>query len=171
MSENEKNKKLQELLARLNSPDNNVVIGAIGDIRKAGNPSMIPYILELLRKNKDANIQSELSCFMSDLIHQDAVVHLMQALSDTKYKEEMPLIVSALWQSRLDFSDYLSKFVEMAIKEDFIVAFDCLTIIENSMSLLSDKSIREAKEALSAMEYSKDRLAIVSAIKDVLSTQ
>ena len=55
------------------------------------------------------------------------------------------ILLSTIWNSRLDYSLYLAEFVEMAVEGDYLEALECLTIIENLEGTFEESDILEAQ--------------------------
>ena len=115
-----------------------------------GEPSILhPIILELNTKNhteKNALILEFLAC----LKDRKARSVMMDLIQQTELKEYQQLLLSTIWNSPLDYTDYLEVFVDLALKGDFIITLECLTIIENLDGPFSEKSVMESQVLLGA---------------------
>jgi len=47
------------------------------------------------------------------------------------------MLVSSCWQSRLDYSEYSGDLAEIFLRSDYVTALECLTVIEESVHVLS----------------------------------
>jgi hypothetical protein len=54
-------------------------------------------------------------------------------------------LTAAFWNSKLDFSEYLSDFVLYAIEGDFLDAFEAITLIEQFESSISESAVMESQ--------------------------
>ncbi len=49
------------------------------------------------------------------------------------------MLISSCWQSGLDYSAYISDIAKIYVSGDYVTAIECLTVIEESISKLSDR--------------------------------
>jgi hypothetical protein len=70
---------------------------------------------------------------------------MIELVKDTHFIGIRSVLLSTLWNSKLDYSYYLPEFVEIACEGDFMEALECLTIIENMESAFEERHILEAQ--------------------------
>ena len=145
-----KKAKIESLLLDVKSSNTAIVKTAFEGLKIVGEPSiLLPIILELNTKNhteKNALILEFLAC----LKDSKARSIMMDLIQQTDLKEYQQLLLSTIWNSPLDYTDYLEVFVDLALKGDFIITLECLTIIENLDGPFSEKSVMEAQVLLGA---------------------
>ena len=145
-----KKAKIESLLLDVKSSNTAIVKTAFEGLKIVGEPSiLLPIILELNTKNhteKNALILEFLAC----LKDSKARSIMMDLIQQTDLKEYQQLLLSTIWNSPLDYTDYLEIFVDLALKGDFIITLECLTIIENLDGPFSEKSVMEAQVLLGA---------------------
>jgi hypothetical protein len=145
-----KKAKIESLLLDVKSSNTAIVKTAFEGLKIVGEPSILhPIILELNTKNhteKNALILEFLAC----LKDRKARSVMMDLIQQTELKEYQQLLLSTIWNSPLDYTDYLEIFVDLALKGDFIITLECLTIIENLDGPFSEKSVMEAQVLLGA---------------------
>ena len=145
-----KKAKIESLLLDVKSNNTAIVKTAFEGLKIVGEPSILhPIILELNTKNhteKNALILEFLAC----LKDRKARSVMMDLIQQTELKEYQQLLLSTIWNSPLDYTDYLEVFVDLALKGDFIITLECLTIIENLDGPFSEKSVMEAQVLLGA---------------------
>jgi hypothetical protein len=145
-----KKAKIESLLLDVKSSNIAIVKTAFEGLKIVGEPSILhPIILELNTKNhteKNALILEFLAC----LKDRKARSVMMDLIQQTELKEYQQLLLSTIWNSPLDYTDYLEVFVDLALKGDFIITLECLTIIENLDGPFSEKSVMEAQVLLGA---------------------
>jgi hypothetical protein len=145
-----KKAKIESLLLDVKSSNTAIVKTAFEGLKIVGEPSILhPIILELNTKNhteKNALILEFLAC----LKDRKARSVMMDLIQQTELKEYQQLLLSTIWNSPLDYTDYLEVFVDLALKGDFIITLECLTIIENLDGPFSEKSVMEAQVLLGA---------------------
>ncbi len=145
-----KKAKIESLLLDVKSKNTAIVKTAFEGLKIVGEPSiLLPIILELNTKNhteKNALILEFLAC----LKDRKARSVMMDLIQQTELKDYQQLLLSTIWNSPLDYTDYLEVFVDLALKGDFIITLECLTIIENLDGPFSENSVMEAQVLLGA---------------------
>jgi hypothetical protein len=58
------------------------------------------------------------------------------------------MVISSLWQSRLDFSQWLDIFVEIMFDEELYTAIEAITLIENSLEKLDENQKTELRNSI-----------------------
>ncbi len=90
-----------------------------------------------------------------------------------KYSEHprSGVLLSAMWQSRIDFSEELIAVVEASIRLNSFAAVEAMTIIENSMSSVNEEQKNQAlTEIQGAIEQSTyDKRVILQEMQQVIS--
>ena len=145
-----KKAKIEALLMDVKSSNTTVVKTALEGLKIVGEPSILhPILLELNTKNhteKNGLILEFLAC-LKDSKARSVMIDLMQ---QSDLKEYQQLLLSTIWNSPLDYTQYLEIFVDLAVKGDFMTTLECLTIIENLEGPFSEKSVMEAQVLLGA---------------------
>jgi hypothetical protein len=137
MGKNGEHKSIQ-ISENLHSDNITLVKSTINDLRSSGNSSHIPILIELLHSNDNSELKELIINLLNDLKHTEAIPKLIEAIRDNKYSEERQSLVSVCWENGMDFGSHLPLFVDLVIKEDFSVAFEAFTLIENMASKISD---------------------------------
>jgi hypothetical protein len=70
---------------------------------------------------------------------------LMEAYRNPAFAGIKRKLTSAFWNSKLDFSAYLSDFVLFAIEGDFMDTFEAITLIEQFEAIISESAIMESQ--------------------------
>lgn len=145
MAGNKEQQKLQSILADLNSNDVNKVSKAIKSLEANGNASVIRPLADALLKGISEKNELEVIELLGSLKDSSTVVEIMDVLGDENYLPIRQKILSTIWNTKVDFSDYIDDFVEIALKGDFMEALDCLTIIENMEGPFMEENILECQ--------------------------
>ncbi len=147
------------ILKSLNSNDPLVVVETIEKLRTIGKISDIPVLIELLHTSQDKEVRAKISNLLATLKDIDAIPFLIEAILDLKYVQELKELVSACWENGLDYSTYLSLFVDMLIEKDFIIAFEAYTVLMNMESKIDqekiDQEIDKLQKSLSSADEQK----------------
>ena len=162
MANKEKTKQKQnQLLLDLKSESEVKSTTAILELASIGDLSVIPDLIEVLKQKAGTNIQKQTSKLLSDIQMSGAAEVFIQQIRKEESQEALKLILPILWESKLDFSEFLADFVEVSVSGDYLIALDCLTIIENMPGPFSESQLLEAqlhlKEFVQNIESSDER--------------
>jgi len=159
-SSSAKNIKVTRLLEDLNSGIESKVSAAIKSLQSNGNLSVIEPMVILLTKEITTNNRKEIIEFLSTLNVSDAIEEIMRILKHEKYLTLRPLLLTTIWNSKLDYSFFLADFVEIAVDGTFMETLECLTILENMEGPFEERHILEAqlhlRDYLEADDKNKD---------------
>ncbi|NOY37752.1 MAG: hypothetical protein GXO83_09260 [Chlorobi bacterium] len=129
-------KKNKEIIKRLFSPDEKVVIRTITEIREQGTAALIPAILEIYRSTSSPVIRMQIQRLLTDLKNQEAAGPLTEEIFKISNPELKRALMAACWQSGLDFSPFLKKFFKSLLTEDYVIALEAFSVIENNLNPL-----------------------------------
>lgn len=146
MSNKEKTKqKLNQLLLDLKSESESKVTSAILELASIGDLSVIPPLYKFLKQKQGTNLQKQVAKLLSDIQISEAAEVFIQLVKNEEDSSALKLFLPILWESKLDFSDYLADFVEISASGDYLIALDCLTIMENMPGPFSESQLLEAQ--------------------------
>ena len=154
----QKQERLNKILQDLNSDEPKRITKSVKALENHGDASVIkPLALRLLEdineKNKGEIV--ELFCSLKDT---STCVEIMGLVADAKFSSIRQLLLSTIWNTKIDYSDYLDDFVEIATTGDLLEAIDCLTIIENLEGPFMEESVLESQLHLkNYMESNKNK--------------
>ena len=136
------------ILRDLSSENEVIVLRAIQGLRSGGNIHYIPELLKLLNRTSSEPVEKELVRFLSDVKDTAVVPLILDGLRDRDLAGARENIVSACWQSGLDFSRGVELFVRLFLEEDYRTALESFTVIEESLMNLSEEKIESARNLL-----------------------
>lgn len=174
MSEKKRNEAKQEIIKKLESANPILIKETLIELREQGDSDYIPLLFELLLKHNDTNIADTLKSFISDIKDSSIKNNLVDCLNNENFNKIKKDLLTICWESRFDFSENLSIFVDSLINDDFMTAFEALTVIENLSGNISDEEksnqINKLKEAISTTDETKkqfihDAINIIPNIK------
>ncbi|GET29584.1 HEAT repeat domain-containing protein [Prolixibacter sp. SD074] len=140
----------KKILTNLQSEDPLMVIETIKELRETGNSSYIPVLVELLHSTDNPEIRQKIIRLLAELKYSDAIPRIVEAINNKRYASELKELVSICWENSLDFSPYLSLFVDLVIESEFMVAFEAFTVIENMVGEIDALYKNEQVEKLRA---------------------
>lgn len=137
--------KVDLIIADLRSDDPKKVKKAIKSLEVHGNASVIKPIFAILKEGLSDKLHAELVELLCSLKDSSVVAEVMDVLEDPEMREIRPLVLTTIWNMKVDFSDYIDDFVLIATTGSFIEALDCLTIIENLEGPFMEENILESQ--------------------------
>jgi hypothetical protein len=150
MSSDTKNNDKNSLLNGLQSADSLKVIETLEELRISGKVSDIPILIELLHLTQNPEIKSKIISLFANLKESDAIPLIVEAIRNQKYAPELKDLVACCWENGLNYSNYISLFVDLLIDSDFNVAFEAYTVIMNNEHRISQTIIDHQVERLKA---------------------
>lgn len=135
-----------QIISKLGSADETVVLNAVEDLRATGSSVYIPYLADMLLNGTFQEAGKSVLSLLGDLKDKDSVPVMMEIIENENYLPVRKDFVSACWQNGLDYSDYLARFVDLVIESEMDIAFEAFTVIENA-EYFPDPSVREKEIA------------------------
>jgi hypothetical protein len=145
MEEKQQKQKLATIMTDIKSGESKKVLKAIKALEKNGDVTVIRPILELIRDGIVPKHEAELTELLCSLKDTTVVVEIMDLTEDPELQEVRHVLLSAIWNMKVDFSNYIDDFVEIATKGTFMEALDCLTIIENLEGPFLEEDLLESQ--------------------------
>lgn len=137
--------KLQSILNDLHSKDEKKVSKAIKSLESHGNAHAIKSLAEALMNSDSQKNKTEIIELLSSLKDTSTVVEMIEVITDSAFLPIRQQLLTTIWNMKVDFSNYVDDFVEIAVKGDFMEALDCLTIIENLEGPFMEENILESQ--------------------------
>ncbi|MBT3385544.1 MAG: hypothetical protein HN778_00290 [Prolixibacteraceae bacterium] len=147
-----------KIVKNLFSAQTDKVLLALQKIKEKGNKTYLPVLFDLLITNPEEEIEREIKKILGTVKDKETVPGFITALENKKYKTIQKTILIACWQNGMDFSDHLPFFVNLVINEDWKIAFEAFTVIEN-MEYFPGKEVRKQVSDLinKALENASDQ--------------
>ena len=164
MAETKKDSRLTNIIKNLLSTEDKKVFTALKQLRLHGKREAIKPLIELLSSTNNEEVKAEVSALLFDLKDQTVVEELISAIDSNDYQSEMATLISIFWQSSLDSSENIASIVRQAIKGDYLVAIEVLSVIDNYDTTFQEAEIEDLKfdldEAIEEDETEKRNLLI-----------
>ncbi len=149
----------EQVKKNLFSANTEIVISAIEAIKTKGNKLYLPILFDLLNSSPEEEIETEIKNLLGTIKDKESINSFMRAIEDDKYKSIRKSVLIACWQNGLDFSTFLPVFIDLVIKEDWEIAFEAFTVIDNLEYLpgeeIMNKSASQIMDALPAVNDQK----------------
>jgi hypothetical protein len=154
VSNSKQNAKREQLLQDVRSGNQAKRKTAIDALQTYGDESIIKPLIEVIQQDTQSE-HKDIIEFLSSLKHTPSKVTVMECVLNPQFSTVQQLILSTIWNSPLDYSEYIADFVKLAVAGDMITALECLTIIENLDGPFEEKDILESQLALK--DYMENR--------------
>ncbi|MDX1652202.1 MAG: hypothetical protein R3277_06905 [Brumimicrobium sp.] len=148
--EKERKSKMQALITELKSGEENRIETALKGLQVHGDDEAILPILEVWNAGVSSKAEQEIITFLSDIKSSSSVDPIMEVLTDSHFKRIHHPLLTTIWNTKVDYSAYLTDFVRIATENDFMTALECLTIIENMEGPFEEHHFLESEIALRA---------------------
>lgn len=136
--------RIKELRSGLASTDENEVYKAVQEAREEGDARIVPDLIEVWAVSDNPEIREAILKIFYDLKDSQATEHLLEALDHPDIKDRSELL-AVFWNSRLDGSEKIDKFTEIAVEGSYQEAFEALTAIEEMEGPFDENSVMEAQ--------------------------
>lgn len=140
MSVMAQNKKKQ-IKTDLQSENPLIVLEAIQKLRQEGSPVLLEALIESLCSTENNDIKTSIILFLDDLKDKESVPVILEAIQNVKCKNNKGGIVSSCWKSGLDFSSALDVFLEIFISDEFTIALEAYSVLENNIPILPKEDV------------------------------
>lgn len=142
----------EKIKEHLFSTDTQVATSAIQKIKSVGNKLYLPLLFDLLNSNPEKEVEDEIKNLLATVKDKSTVESFIHILENEIYKPIWKTVLTTCWQNGLDYSNYTPLFIEMIINEEWEIAFEAFTIVDNLEFLppqvTIDKSAIKIKKAL-----------------------
>lgn len=146
--------KVQQLIADLNSGNATKISAALKSLQVNGDISVIRPIVGLLKTELSHELETQVLEFLGDVKVTKASAEFISILRDEDFLHQRQQVLSTIWNSKLNYSEYIAEFVEIACDGNFMEALECLTIIENLDGPFEENHILECQ--LHLRDYIED---------------
>lgn len=131
----------KNILDGLQSADSLKVIETLEDLRVSGKVTDIPFLIEVLHLSQNPEIKSKITDLFANLKESDAIPLIVEAIQNQKYAPELKELVASCWENGLDYSNYLTLFVDLLIDSELLIAFEAYTVIVNMTAKIDQAKI------------------------------
>jgi len=154
----ERKKKLDLLLSDLKSGEEKKVNQALKGLQVHGDQSVILPLIEVWSEGTSSQVENEIISFLGDLKQNDTAEPIMHAVNKKEFRSLRQKLLTTIWNSKVDYSEYFVDFVRIAVEGDFMEALECLTILENLEGPFEEHQFLDAQVELSvfAEQQNKD---------------
>ncbi len=167
-SEKVRQKRIQEMIADLNSKNERKVINALKMVPHEGSAEMMEPLFRLLQEGPNQEIRILLEKTLYNLKDPNCLPAMIDILKNKEHKAMHRDVLNAMWQSGLEVHDELELLVTLAIEGDFMTAMEVVTIIEHS-EIDDDKALTSSIARMDkAVEIKDDKQDLMVSMSQLL---
>ena len=146
----------EEILKKISSGDPEAIAEAVDTVKENGDLVIAGKLLDILSQPlapSTITIIANLLADIKDNQFKDLLIQKLEQTSEGTLKKELLRIV---WESSLDYSSY---FLQILQEDDFTVAFEASTVIENLVPHLMPEQRTKLTDILQVFPEDKKFLA------------
>jgi hypothetical protein len=153
--------KLNQWQQELGSQELHVALAALKQIEEIGSIQIFPSLIQSLRASAPMQLEHAILKLIADIQSEEKIDLLMTAIDVEKDDAIRLKLLSCVWNSKQDFSNFLAEVVSLSTEGDFMQALECLTILENMSGPFSESQLLESqlylKEYIESINKDKDQ--------------
>jgi|SRR5690554_34561 len=141
----ERKTKVNAILKDINTGQEKKIISGLKALKVNGDDGVIVPIIDVWNKGVSPAAEKEIITFLGDIKSTSSTQPIMDVLLDDTYANIHLPLLTTIWNTKVDYSEYIVDFVSLAVQYDFLVALECLTIIENMEGPFEEHHILDAE--------------------------
>lgn len=154
----EKLDKLNRLKSAFKSGNQELIDHALEEIKNKGDDTFIAPLIELIHQPSPKEVKDEIYQLFIDLKHENSVDQLVNELKKEEDPDVLERLVASCWQNGLDYSKHLPYFVQLVIDQEFQIAFEAFTVIENMYGKIEgDLEMKLIEKITKSLKDSEDK--------------
>jgi hypothetical protein len=123
--------KLNRLKTAIKSGNQELIDHALEEIKTKGDDTFIPPLIAFLHQTNNKEAKEKVFQLFVDLKHENSVDRLIDELKKENDLDILERLVASCWQNGLNYSKHLPFFVQLIIEQEFQIAFEAFTVVEN----------------------------------------
>jgi hypothetical protein len=145
MVDKKKANKLKQIMLDLVTDDPKKITKSVKALEAHGDATVIKPLAEKLVSGVTEKNEKEILELFCSLKDSTVTAEIMDVIEDDRYRSIRQQMLSIVWNTKVDFSDYIDEFVQIAVEGSLMETLDCLTIIENMEGPFMEENILEAQ--------------------------
>lgn len=148
MSKKNHTSEAERISSLLLSADSEQVRKGLDECEGANSAAVILPLLTLLKDAAMREFHAEVRALLNAVKAPDALDFLMQAFRNPSYESVRPDIICALWSAPVATGSAFIEIINAALKGDFRLQMETITLIEENASDITEEQILEAYEII-----------------------
>jgi len=142
--ENIRGKRLKALLVDFTSKDLDKKIAAVQAMKMHGNETVIEALVKELSSTKHEELKEEIIELLNNTKSSLVPAKIIACLENKKYANCRQILLASIWNSGLDYREFLPQILTATLEGDIMDALECVTIVENFEGVPEDEELNEA---------------------------
>lgn len=147
-----------EILSKIQSGDTTLMEEAVKEFKGNGDLKVAQTLLEGMESTKDARILTRIANLLADIKDNAFKEVLVRQFQNATQPEAKAGLLRIIWESSLDYSAYLDLFLKILRQDDFVVALEASTVIENMVHHLTPEQHQQLHRAIDTFPEDKQFL-------------
>lgn len=118
---------------------------ALSELSSIGNLSIIPDLLEILIKEENHINKNLITEFIANVQDPGIVQINMDFMNSFENLDKLKSVTPCIWNSKHDYSQYIADFVSLSVEGDYLLALECLTVIEQMTGPFNESWLLESQ--------------------------
>jgi len=146
MSEEQKkqNKKVSDLLSKLNSKEEKEVLSSVKGLKNHGNETVIEPLVAVFCSTDSEKVKAEITDLLNTIKSTKVPAEVAKCLNNTEYVAARHTLMISIWSTGLDYNAYMSEIAQATVNGELMEAIECITILENLDKGLDEDEIMDA---------------------------
>jgi len=152
-----------KLKKELLSGKQELVLSAVNQVRESGNSAYIAVLAKLLNNSDNTEINKAVKDLFNDIRDKESTESIIEVLKNDEFKNIRKILISSCWQNSLHFEDYFILFVDFVISEEFEVAIEAFSVIDDMENRISKENLEKGKDIIKKAvgETNEEKLKLV----------
>lgn len=165
-------KKRKQFVEVLNNASDESLIALLEGIREKGEAFMVAPIIDMLFSTNSHRVKEAIVSVLADLKNQQAADDIASAINIYLNHNDLHLLVSACWQSRINFTKHISLFINLLSTADLQTCIEASSVIENMLGCFSEQERAQHLETLKrrCAEASDQRASLIKALVAIVDS-
>lgn len=146
-----------DILRKIQSGDPQLLDAAIREIQENGDLSMAEALLQTLEQPLDFHLTNTIVNLLADIKDNQFSEIVIQKLQTTASPHQKSLLIRIAWESALNYSRHMAVFTGLLKDEDFSVALEASTALENMIPQLNETQKASLSRLLTEMTLPHDK--------------
>jgi len=154
----EKLDKLSHLKSAIKSGNPELVDHALEEIKTKGDATYIAPLIAFLHQPMNDEVRENIYRLFIDLKDENSVDQLVHELENENDLDILVRLIAACWQNGLNYSKHLPYFVQLIIDQEFQIAFEAFTVVENMYGKINfDVEMTLLEKIEKSIPFAEDR--------------
>ena len=152
-----------EIIQNLRTENRELFHHTINKIKENGDLDIIPLLFDFIEETQNYESERAIVRLLSDIKQSRFKPVLMERLQNNISPKLRVALLEVVWESDIDFSEYIKFFTELIISGDFKIAVEAHTVISN-LKYIRPQDAEEALKTVESISPASDKKALIEDI-------